>query len=339
MFLVLIAAGFGSLIEWSKSSKINKSVVLGVGIFIALLAFNLGMQLGANLGPDENSNWETAWDFLKTDTPELSIVGTWWDPGHMIAGLADRRVYADGAHCQLGADGENACLYTINDRITDLGNIMTTTNETESLELIKKYQGTSPKAYWIASDDLIGKFRWLQYFGTGCDGTGQYTPNGQQICPLYVQLSQTSQKIDENGNVVFLTYEYRDYLGNLQFTIYVYNSQLPIPLFVESINVALFEEFVYYNGTDTIQVRFNEDEISQLITALKPLESQLNARFTNTTIPRTMWLPRHYQYVVMVPPTLRNSVFTKMFMLEGQGLDHFEQVFRNEQVKIYEVIP
>jgi hypothetical protein len=40
----------------------------------------------------------------------------------------------------------------------------------------------------------------------------------------------------------------------------------------------------------------------------------------------------------VIPPTLRNSVFTKMFMLEGQGLNNFKEVFRNEQVKIFEVL-
>ena len=78
---------------------------------------------------------------------------------------------------------------------------------------------------------------------------------------------------------------------------------------------------------------FSQEEINSLLTALKPLEGQLNARFTNQTIPMTVWMPRHYQYVIIIPASLRNSVFTKMFMLEGEDLEHFKQVFRNEQVK------
>ncbi len=52
----------------------------------------------------------------------------------------------------------------------------------------------------------------------------------------------------------------------------------------------------------------------------------------------TVWIPRHFSYLVIIPANLRNAVFTKMFMLEGKELNHFKQVFRNEQVKIYEVI-
>ena len=70
---------------------------------------------------------------------------------------------------------------------------------------------------------------------------------------------------------------------------------------------------------------------------LKPLEEQLKIKFVDQTVPLTAWIPQHYGYIVSIPQNLRNSVFTKMFMLEGQELEHFKQVFRNEQVKIYEV--
>ncbi len=328
-FIILVSVGFGSLVEFGKKDVLYKSIFLGFGILIILFALNISFQLGKSLGPDVNSNWDNAWTFLNTKTPELSIVGTWWDPGHMITGLAERRVFADGAHCEEGNDNQNACLYTINDRIADLGKIMVTSDENESLSLIRKYQGDSPKVYWIASDDLIGKFQWLQYFGTGCDA------RTDQNCPLYMQIPENSQGrlADNNGNLVFRSYP----LGQ-QTQILIYNSQVPIPIYIQGINAVLFDEFIVYNNTQPIAIRFNETEKNALVTSLKPLESQLNVRFSNQTIPMTVWIPNFYDYIVVIPPTLRNSVFTKMFMLEGQGLDHFKEVFRNEQVKIYEVV-
>ena len=321
MFIVLVGTGFGSIMEFAGKSDIKKTIAIGTAIFIGLIAISVGLDLGRQLGPDVNPNWDNAWNFLKNETPELSIVGTWWDPGHMINALAERRNYADGAHCH------EQCLYTINDRITDLGKIMATSNETESLNLIRKYQGDSPKVYWIASDDLIGKFRWLQYFGTGCDGVSDSS------CPLYIQVGQSSQSTDNDGNIVLLNYA----LGE-DSQISIYNGQIPIPMLIQGINIALFDEFILYNGTQAVPIKFSQEEIDSIITSLKPLENQMGARFTNQTIPMTVWMPAHYQYIVLIPPTLRESVFTKMFMLEGEGLEHFKQVFRNEQVKIYEVV-
>lgn len=316
-FIILVSVGFGNFIEWSKKDHFFKALSIGLCILIALIALDLGNQISKMLGPDINPNWDNAWNFLKTETPEFSLVGTWWDPGHMITGLAERRVIADGAHCG------SPCMYTINDRITDLGKIMVTSNENESLKLIRKYQGNSPKVYWIASDDLIGKFQWLQYFGIGCDA------RSARSCPLYMQLPEQSRSTDNAGNIVL-----RKYGSVILYT----SGEIPIPIYTEGINALLFDEIIIYNGTEPVPIKFTNEEKNILITGLKPLEGQLNIRFTNQSIPMTVWIPQHYGYIVIIPPNLRESVFTKMFFLEGQDLERFKQVFRNENVKIYEVI-
>ena len=131
---------------------------------------------------------------------------------------------------------------------------------------------------------------------------------------------------------------FRNYDMGQQTRIMIYNAQIPLPMFVQGINIALFDEFIVYNGTQAVPIKFTEDELNSVLTSLKPLEEQLNARFTNQTIPVTVWMPRDFSFVVIIPPNHRNTVFTKMFFLEGDGLEHFKQVFRNEQVKIYEVI-
>jgi len=319
LLIILVSVGLGYLIEvLGKKNQLLKAFSIGLVLCIVVIAMNIGQQVGQNLGPDINANWDNAWNFLKMQTPEMSIIGTWWDPGHMITGLAERRDFADGAHCTYN------CMYNINDRITDLGKIMATTNENESIDLIRKYQGDSPKVYWIASDDLIGKYQWLQYFGLGCDA------RVDQSCPLYIQIPQQSTSADQNGNIVL-----RNYGGSIQV---FQGLNIPIPIYVQGINGAIFDEIIYYNNGNATSVKFNETEKSQLIQILKPLETQLNFRFTNQSIPMTVWIPQNYAYIVIIPQNLRNTVFTKMFMLEGQGLEHFKQVFRNEEVKIYEVI-
>jgi hypothetical protein len=319
-FIILISVGFGNLIKWSENKGFLKSVTVGLYLLTIIIALSSGFAVGQSLGPDVNSNWDNAWTFLKTQTPEFSLIGTWWDPGHMITGLGERRVIADGAHCHFD------CMYTINDRITDLGKIMATTDENVSLSLIRKYQGVSPEVYWIASDDLIGKFQWLQYFGLGCDARDS---EQAKKCPLYMEIPEQSRSADSNGNIVLRNY------GNIM----VYQGAgIPIPIYTQDINGVLFDEILYYNNGNVTSLKFNETGINNLIQMLKPLETQLNFRFTNQSIPLTVWMPKDYSYIVIIPANLRDAVFTKMFMLEGEGLEHFTQVFRNEQVKIYKVI-
>ena len=323
ILLIPVSVGLGYMIESNKNNQLFKASSIAILVCIFLITMNIGQQLGSNLGPDVSANWDAAWNFLKTQTPEYALVGTWWDPGHMITGLGERRVIADGAHC---ADD---CFYNINDRITDLGKIMATTDENVSMSLIRKYQGDSPKVYWIASDDLIGKYQWLQYFGINCDA------RSDPSCPLYIQLGVDSQSTmyDNSGNVMFLTYP----LGG-QGKILLYSSPtVPLPIYVQGINAALFNEIIYYNGTNYTSFKFSQNDTNSLLTALKPLETQLNVRFTNQSISMTVWIPKHFSYIVIIPPNLRDTVFTRMYMLDGQGLDHFKEVFVNDQVKIFEV--
>jgi hypothetical protein len=316
LFLVVIGAGFGQLMMKFNKDAFLKSIVIGFGIFLVVISVSLGYTIGQQLGPDINQNWDDAWNWIKTETPELSIIGTWWDPGHMIAGIAERRNIADGAHCQ------EPCKYTINDRITDLGKIMAGSNENESFNLVRKYQGSSPKAYWIASDDLIGKFRWVQYFGTGCDGVYE------QQCPLYYQIPSNDIKYGPNNEII------RSYSN----VVLIAQNNTIIPMIIENNRGMIFNKMIYYITPETsVKITLTEEEAESIIDSVKPLESFLNIKMTNLTVESTIWMPSHYAYVVIIPPNLENAVFTRMFMLEVQGLEHFKQVYRNEQVKIYEV--
>ncbi len=327
LFITVIASGLGYFIDWSKKDNYTKAFAIGLAFLISIVAMSLGAQIGQQLGPDINQNWDDAYAFFRTQTPELSLVGTWWDPGHMITGLAEKRVIGDGAHCQTASDGDNACLYTINDRIVDLGKTMATDNETVSLELIKKYMGTSPKAYWIASDDLIGKFQWVQFFGMGCDA------RVDARCPLYFQIPATGNQIIANSLNV------RSY----QDVVLVISGNVPIPILVQGSTGLIFDEVIFYSGENQVTtIAINETQKQNLTQSLKPFERDFRLRFGNDSVPFSLWISRDQSYVVVIPQNsvtdIRNNVFTKMFFMEGEGLQHFRQVFRNDQIKIYEVV-
>lgn len=314
LFVILIGAGFGHLMNHCKKDEYLKIFAIGLGLSIIFIVAGIGMQLGNQLGPDMDPNWDNAWNFLKTQTPELSLVGTWWDPGHMISALAERRNFADGAHCP------EPCFYNINDRIKDLGTIMATSDEDVSLNLINKYRGTSPNVYWIASADLIGKYQWLQYFGTGCDA------RINQNCELYSQVPRSDVKYDDAGNLQAFYYQ------NIVITV----QGLPIPVIIQGKNGIIVDEVIFYDQAGELRI-FNLNDLitPELITSAA---SVLNVNIGETTAPISIWISKDYGTVVVIPRSLRETVFTKMFFTEGQGLDHFKQVFRNEYVKIYEVI-
>ena len=83
-----------------------KSVGLPLaGLLIALVLFDANRDIRTVLTPIYNSTWDEALTKIKTDTPEDSIVNTWWAPGHFIKAMAHRSVPFDGASLDQSAVG------------------------------------------------------------------------------------------------------------------------------------------------------------------------------------------------------------------------------------------
>jgi len=328
LFLVIIAAGFGYAMEaLSNRGIILRSSVLGIALIVVFFAFGITSQVGFSLGPDVDKNWDDAWKWMKESTPEDALIGTWWDPGHMIAGYAERRNIADGAHCP------HSCKYTINDRIVDLGKIMVTGNESESLQLIRKYQGTSSKVYWIASDDLIPKFQWPMYFGTGCG-----PQNDAKKCPTYISLPLQGNANSNDGRLIFRNYLLSNQAGDYQ-SVMLFETEPKVAFYNNNGNVYMFIESLTQSDGQLVSVGSNENVVKQVFSTLDPIFKQINVKPTNQTVPLSAWFTKGYNMAVLIPLNLRESVFTKMFLLEGDGLNHFTKAFSNDKVKIYEVVP
>ncbi len=316
ILLTLFSASFVYLFDFFKKNEFSKNFLIGIFMILLFLSTSLALQYGPNLGPDMDPNWDATWNYLKTKTPELSLVGTWWDPGHMITGFAERRVIADGAHC--GFD----CMLTINDRITDLGKIFATENENEALYLLRKYQGTSPKVYWIASKDLIQKYQWLQFFGTGCDA--RTDPN----CKLYTLIPQTNAYYSENGEPFLRWYSS---VGELEML------NIPIVFYTNGKNAAVFQEIWYYENGTVQQIDLENLNSTELYQMLSPIFYKLGYRLSKSYIPQTVWISEDKSYIAVIPDTLKNTLFTKMFFLDGKGLEKFKLVYKNPEVRLYEV--
>ncbi|NOZ81604.1 MAG: hypothetical protein GXO63_00410 [Candidatus Micrarchaeota archaeon] len=306
-FLILAGTGFGMLMERFKDVHAKK-VIVGFGAFLAFVALSTGFVAAQNYKVSSDPDWDAAWEFLKNRTPELSLVGTWWDPGHMITGLAERRVIADGAHCG------DECYYGINTRIVDLGRVFMARNETEAVKILRKYKGTSPEIYWIASDDLIDKFQWLQYYGTGCNAL-------KENCPLYYRIFLSDY--GTVGSVPVYIYP----IGTEQ-RVLLFDLSIPVPVLEDRGNYIIFSEVIFKFGNTTYTQRLEPEGANQTL-------STFGVNLVNQTLPYSVWIGKGF--IVLIPQELRDIMFTKQFFLEGKDLKRFKLVFSNDKVKIFKV--
>ncbi len=93
------AMGTQCLISWTKKSRFFSPSSVRNFICAICLAYTLwqGHLTARFEHPIFNTTWDKAMTYLRVQTPEASIVTSWWCPGHFISSVAKRRVTFDGA--------------------------------------------------------------------------------------------------------------------------------------------------------------------------------------------------------------------------------------------------
>jgi len=359
--VVSLSAGYviGNLVKLFKSTHIFfQSTVFGIILLLVLMFISDSMvYVSQTIGMEVSSNWLDMMDWLKDNADSNAIVSTWWDPGHILAGYTGLHVHADGAHC-----GPVECIpYNHDVRIQDMGRTMSTSNEDEAINLLEKYIelseedcqkvkekygdrvpdeacGPASEMYFIVSNDLIGKFTWMNYFGgykapiasnydfarnpgVCCASTpkteegqiscGEFANQGRGVwvwCPWIFSFKEATQ--DNEGNPVYIY----DYSG-IQMTLVQRDNGL-IPLYNNQfiINHMTF----YYQGEE------QQQDLSNLNTTLEKIDGLI-------------WLSPDFRTLLYFAPDIKDSMFTRLYFYNGDGLKHFEQVYVNPEIKLYKV--
>ncbi len=313
------------------------AIIFGSIIYGVLTHLSYSWQLSSSMGGMEvSANWRQALDWLKANSDQNTLIATWWDPGHIIAGYSGLKVHADGAHC-----GIESCIpYNHNVRIQDMGKMFSTSSETEAYNTLKKYAELSQQdcdkakqafpgmmpsnacdpiktVYFIASSDLIGKYTWLNYFGG-------YTAKPSSPGSCYVKSTDTwincfwqvgvtmdngvpRIERDQNGNPAVIYYG-----DNGIFALAGQNNQL-VAVYG---NQYIVKNIVYPQG-----------------------DQMKSAQYGNVTnsLDGLVWVDQNYGSIIYMNPAVLDSMFTRMFFFSGQGLEKFELAFQNQELKIFKV--
>jgi asparagine N-glycosylation enzyme membrane subunit Stt3 len=358
-----VSAGYviGNIFNYLKSKNlVILSTVFGLTTLLILMFISDAMQIGSqSSGMLLSQNWYDMLDWLKYNATKNAEVATWWDPGHIIAGYTGLYVQADGAHCPPGV-----CIpYNHNIRIQNMGRIMSTTDEKEAVDILKKYIQLTPEQcqevkqkyddivpkeacgpasniYFISSNDLIGKFTWMNYFGgyrapiksnedfqanpgvccastpqtePGQASCGEFASQGKGVwvwCPWIFSFSKVQQ--DQDGNPVYIY----DYAG-LTISILQKNNQL-IPIYNNRFLINHISFFQQGSSTP-----FTVD-LTNVTTSLEKNDGLI-------------WIDPSFQNLIYFAPSIKDSIFTRTFFYDGKGLKNFELVYSNPEIKLYKI--
>ncbi len=168
--------------SWSRLKEI---VLLGLAVVISVLAFSVQSEAVKFVAvPKITPALEEAFLKLKEITPKDSWIWTWWDYGTAIQYLSRRAVYHDG-QSQLSPktyfvattfsipssrEAYNTIIGISNVGITYVNKWLKEGKKPEEIKaefLSGRFNGKlKHPVYWIFTEDEIGKFSWINYFGT-----------------------------------------------------------------------------------------------------------------------------------------------------------------------------
>lgn len=343
---VATAAGFsiGSIIVQARRNMAFLSTVFAIFIIVSAFHINDNYQFTKSTGGlDINNNWREMLDWLKTNGDQDTLIVTWWDPGHIITGYTGLKVMADGAHC-----GPVSCtIYDHNTRIQDMGRVFSISSEEEALNILSKYRGLSDEQcsevlqqfgglvteeacepvkdmYVIASSDLIYKYYWLSYFGTG---------NGQN----YVQYNFNQGETDRLGAPTFVYYVPQQRLLSEIILVQQNNTVISILNQYELDDSLTPVTQTVRNAIIKNTVMFTEDSIVTY--------DATNTSGGQNLINGMSWLDPSAQYILFMQPQVRDSIFTNMYFFLGRGnanagiepLENFSLVYSNPEIRVFKV--
>jgi len=300
IMILIVAATLGKHFD----ERIYLVTSLGLTLFLIILFISDAVKMGYQSGGMEVSqNWIDSLDWLKQNADKNSLIVTWWDPGHIITGYTGLKVHADGAHC-----GPAECiLYNHDIRIQDMGRIFSTSSEDEALTILKKYKSLTPEQcdkvkktfgdkvpqnvcdpvadmYIIASNDLIGKYHWMSYFGTGtakdffqlpltgvdqnqgvlsyADGVINLIRKGDQWVPVYNNKFVIKDIVYfENGQEKQLNFQ--NVTDSIDGLLWVDSSMQAVIFMEPDVRNSLFTSMYFWSGAGLkhFQLVFNNPEL------------------------------------------------------------------------------
>jgi dolichyl-phosphooligosaccharide-protein glycotransferase len=309
-----------------KMKVTKKAIVMVIFVLFVFMIMNSfyyspAVMVSKSQGTVLSDNWWIALNWIKNNTEECSVVATYWDPGHFITGIARRPVVFDGASqsslrtikvsgnlsadeirkiavidkYEASYDEKTDTTSITTARIQDIATSLYTDNETLAYEIIKKYRKNNcSTVYYIASSDLLGKSTWWTYFST-------WNPAEKGQKYVYYMVPLYSARPVPNQNAVAYMYLMSE---QQSFVIYEFNKTSMIPYLQQGSNVVKVEKLFYFNKNGFGLMHYEPD----------------------AEVKGMLWLSPERQTLIFIPPELENSMFTRMFLFNGQGLEYFEYV-------------
>ncbi len=306
---------------WDRfSGDVFFKLCLAVGA-IFLIVFNVTAVhvRSEQIGGSPEEPWYDAFEFMREETPEGSVMLSWWDYGYWTQSIGERPTIADGG---------NHRHYT-NENVTErvnypIAEFLSSENPENHTDWLEKY-GTD---YIFLDSTMIGKFSAVSQIARR---SNEDFHRMEEVNCAFDQTTGSCQ-VSEVGDNTVIHYQLEEGLELL----------LPVDMTGDGVEVGSAP--VITGGGHEIQVNnvCSEDGLQEFgeggstggfQEAIR--ESLTHGRdFGGCVSIHPYYGP---QRLVMVPPAVMDSTLVRLYLMDGEDIDFVDKVFDNGYVKMWEV--
>ena len=348
-FSLPIALGAGVFVGlmapyFEKNIKNARYCTLAVLLLIAFVAYtpvSSSYMFSSSIVPNVDDSMYNSLTWIKDNTPPNTVITSWWDYGHLFTAVADRPVTFDG-----GSQNTPRAYW--------VGQALLTSNENLSAGILRMLTSSGDQGYLTLENYT--------------HNTGKSVEIPDKILPVDKQAAQTILAKDYNltpdqaQNVLQYTHPYNpaphvlllnnmyllsrsywwSYFGSWNFQNnsghgYSYSAQQAVSQQVNGTTVITAQNGIVaqINGTNIVaDVQYKENNQTQVLYPHKLIVVQngnvtVNQIVSNESSFSIALIKENNIYLaVILNKELEDSMFTKLYIMNGAGLSKFKLVHK-----------
>ncbi len=330
---VALVAGLGvsKSIDYVRSCNFwdtfrdNINLVL-MGLFltafcVSMITVNLSAvnARADRLGGSPEQPWYEAFEYMREETPEGSVMLSWWDYGYWTQSIGERPTIADGGNH----------FHYRNENITERVNY--------------------PIADFLSSSEPENHTDWLEMYGA------DYIFLDRTMIGKYSAVSQIAHRSNEEFyRMQELNCVFDENTGSCKISQLEDNTVIHYDMGGEMellLPLDFMEEEIQFTSTPVIRYPGETRKVANICSeqglinfeeggSTGGIEEAFGETFQEEK-PFGGCVSVHPFYgpstLVMVPPAIMDSTFVRLYLMDGQDIDFVEKVFDNGYVKMWEI--
>ncbi|MBI5680058.1 MAG: peptide transporter [Methanobacterium sp.] len=354
LMAVLIAAVIGIIAAWAVRylKDIKYQTVLTMLLIVSAVVISpvaTVYEVSSSVTPGTDDYMYTSLDWIKNNTPQNTVITSWWDFGHLFAVAADRPVTFDGGSQNTPrAYWVGKALFTSDENLSaGILRMLTSSGDQGSLTL-ENYTKNTGK-----SVEILNKILPVDKAKAQAILINEYklTPDQTQNVLKYTHPDNPSPHVFITSSDMLGKAAWWSYFGSWNFQNstgqhYIYSAGVATTQQINGTTVIAAENGVVaqINGTQLIAgLKYSQGNETQIIAPHKLIFIQnnkvmLNQIVSNDSPISIILIKEDKTYLgVVMHKELEDSMFTRLFFMNATGLTKFKLAYEQPGVKVWNV--